>query len=910
MSTSRRLFQLGLFRRRTARAKMSEELAFHLEARVQQLVARGMSPDDARQEALRRLGGSIANTERHLGDSAERKERRLDMRERVHEFLDDVRYAVRGLMRNPGFAVIAILTLAIGIGANTSIYSAVDALLLRSLPFGDPAQLMDIVQWTDVRAGEDGAVAWSYPKFGFFRDQQRSFSSVAAYVPMQTIVTGNEPERIGGEQVTAAYLTTLGVHVAHGRNFPVELDAAPGSRKVAIISDALWQRRFNADPNVAGKTLDLNNETWEIAGVLPPGFRGLSGRADVLTNVTARPAQDLSQTWPLEFSVIGHRKLGVTAEQAETEARAIGSRIYAAFPIQKGTLTTNARLDKWTAVARPLNTIRVAPALRRSLLVLFGAVAMVLLIACVNLANLILARAVSRKREIAVRLAIGAGRGRLVRLLLTESLVLGAAGGVVSLAIARIGTSVLSTINPQEALQAQRLSGAVGAVGFESIRLDGRALAFTFAVSMVVAVMFGLVPALRASRANLASDLKDGSARAGTGRRIGVSRRALVVAEIALALVLLAGSGLMIRSLGNLLNVNPGFDGTNVLTLRLSVPAGVVAPDSMPGFYDELQREIAGLPGVRQVALADCAPLSNACGGTIMTFADRPVSATNNAMVGVHWVSPSWLGTLRVPLKRGRAFTDADQLATGKVVMINEAAARKFFPGEDPIGKRVAVFQGGFNTGAEVIGIVGDVRYGTIDSTARPDAYISYGQSRVSRMMIFVRTDGDPSAIAPAVRALIRRIAPRDPVYDIRPMSSRIASASGQARFSAIVLAMFGAVALTLAAMGIYGVISFGVAQRTHEIGIRVALGADRGRVVSLVLREGAWMAAVGALLGFAAALALTRVLRTALFEVATTDPPTYIAIGIVVASVVTVASWIPARRAARVDPIIALRRG
>jgi putative ABC transport system permease protein len=377
---------------------------------------------------------------------------------------------------------------------------------------------------------------------------------------------------------------------------------------------------------------------------------------------------------------------------------------------------------------------------------------------------------------------------------------------------------------------------------------------------------------------------------------------------VALALVLLAGSGLMIRSLGNLLAVDPGFDGRNVLTLRLSVPPGVLAPDSMPGFYERLQEEIRGVPGVDDVAIADCPPLNNGCNGTIMTFADRPRTATGNAMVGVHWVSPNWFATMRVPLKRGRLFSDDDRLNGPKVVLINEAAARQYFRGEDPIGKRVAVYQGGFHTGAEIIGIVGDVRYGTIDSTARPDTYISYTQARLSRMMVFVRASGDPSALVPGVRAVVRRVAPHAPVFDIRSMSARVATASAQARFSAILLGLFAGVALSLAVMGIYGVLSFGVAQRTGEIGIRMALGAERGQVLALVLRDGAVLALTGLAIGLMAALALTRVLRTMLFEVTTTDPLTYGAMGLVLGLAVLAASWIPARRAARIDPITALR--
>jgi len=904
MAPTRRLFSLGIFRRGRARREMHEELHFHLEARVGHLVARGMSPEAARAEAIRRLGQPLPDVERQLGDSAERKERRLDVRDRFHDFVDDTRYALRGLARRPGFTIVAVLTLAIGIGANTAIYSAVDALLLRSLPFPEPGRLMDIVQSTT----DEGTAPWSYPRYRFFHDAQRSYGALAIHSEGLTTITEGEPERVTIEEVSAGYLGTLGVRVPLGTDFPPDLDEAPAARRVALISDALWQRRFNAAPDVVGRTLSLNNEPWEIAGVLPPGFRGLSGRAEALVNVTARPADDLSQAWSLEFSMIGRLKPGVTVAQAQEEAQLLGPRIYEAYPMQEGTLTTSRVPRKWTAEARPLDTIRVASSLRRSLLVLFGAVGMVLLIACVNLANLLVARALSRRQEIAVRQAIGAARGRLVRLLLTESLVLATLGGVASLVVAMAGTSVLRSINPRDSLQVQGLEGGIGAVGFESIKFDGRAMLFTFAVSLGVGILFGLLPAFRGTRADLTQDLKDGGS--GTGRRVGVSRRSLVVAEVALALMLLAGSGLMIRSLGNLLNVNPGFDSRNLLTLRLAVPAGQVAPDSMPGFYDQVLEAVAAVPGVEHVALGDCPPLNNGCNGTIMTFADRPQTQSGNAMVGVHWVTPGWFQTLRVPLRRGRVFDESDRLNGPKVVLINEEAARRYFPGEDPIGKRVAVYQGGFHTGAEVIGIVGDVRYGTVDSSAAPDVYISYGQARISRMMIFARTAGDPSAMAPAVRNALRTVAPRDPIYDIRAMSARVATATSQVRFSAVLLALFAAVALSLAIMGIHGVMSFAVAQRTREIGIRMALGATRESVWSLILREGALLTGVGAVIGLAGAIAGTRILRSMLYEVTPTDPWTFAVILVVLAVAALLASSLPARRAAAVDPVIALRRG
>ncbi|HVZ49534.1 MAG TPA: ABC transporter permease [Gemmatimonadaceae bacterium] len=902
--TPRRIFSLGFHRPSKARAEMRDELAFHLEERVGRLVARGMSPEAARAEAMRRLGTSLADIQHTLGDSAERKEKTLSMRDWMQDLAEDVRYALRGLARRPGFTTVAIVTLAIGIGGNTAIYSAVDALLLRSLPFAEPDRLMDIAHV----GPEQGYTAWSYVKAKVFTDAQQSFSSTALYSNYPGTLTGADPERVGLETVSASYLRTLGVRVARGTDFAPELDAGPGAGAFAIISDALWQRRFAADPDVMHKSVNVNNQAYQILGVLPPGFRGVSGNADVMVNVTSRSADDLKEAWSLEFQMVGRLKPGVTPEQAAAETRRIGVEVYKAFPQDPGALTT-AKSFAWGADARPLDSIRVATLLRRSLFVLFGAVGMVLLIACVNLANLLLARASARRREIAVRLAIGASRGRLVRLLLTESLVLSLAGGAAGVALAWWAARVLSTLNPQDALQAQNLSGGVGAVGFTGIHLDASALLFTLGVTVVVGMLFGLVPALGSTRADLAGGLKDDGAGMPAGRRaLGFDRRALVIAEVSLAIVLLAGSGLMLRSLVNLMHINPGFTPDHVLTLRTNVPAGAVPPDSMPGFYEAVQARLGALPGVESVALTDCPPVSGGCNGTVMTFPDQPAKATGNMIVGVHWVSPNWFQTMRVPLRQGRMFDATDRRGTDKVVVINEEAARQYFKGGSPIGRRVAIYQGGFHTGATVIGVVGDVRFGTIDAPARPDAYISYAQSSPGRAMVFVRTTGDPTAIAATARAALRQVAPFSPIYDVKPMTDRMATATGQARLSALLLGMFAAVALALAVMGIYGVMSFSVAQRTREVGIRVALGADRGQVLRMFTREGVVLSAIGIAIGLGAAIGLTRVLRSLLFNVAPDDLVTFVGIAIVAAAAAVVASWIPARRAAALDPVRALK--
>jgi putative ABC transport system permease protein len=906
----RRLFHLALHRPDLAQEDMDEELRFYLDARVAQLVAQGMTREQARIEALRRLGGTYTETRRRLQHSAQRRERRMRAYEVWDDLIQDLRYAVRGLGRRPGFTAVAILTLAIGIGANTAVFSAVYALLLRPLPFPDPSRLMDIVLVapSDHAPMETDYAPWSFPKFVVFRDAQRSFQELALYSDDRFSIMEGEPERVEGATVSAKFLATLGVAPAVGHDFAPDLDAHPGAPRQVIVSDALWKRRYNADPHVVGRAMRIDGEPYEIIGVAPPEFKGLSGRAEIFVPLTTRGAEDLAQAWSLEFDLIGRLRPGVTPAQARSEAVLLGTRVYDAYPMRNA--IGSAARGGWGASARPLDATRTAPLLRRSLLVLFGAVGFVLLIACVNLANLLLGRAATRQREIAIRLAIGAGRSRLVRQLLTESLLLGLAGGAAGVLLAAWGVRLLRAVNPAGTLQVQGLAG-LGAAGFATIRLDAVALGFALVAALLTGLLFGLLPALEATRPSLVGALKAGG---GAGRRHGpfgrlTSRRLLIVTEVALALVLLAGSGLMVRSLGRLLAVDPGFDAQGLLTLRLNVPHVDVPRDSMPGFYTALLDRLAVLPGVTTAALGDCPPLNGGCNGTIITFPDGPPIPPEAApAIGVHTVTPGWFATLRVPLKRGRLFTAADRLGAPKVILVSESAARRYWPNRDPIGTRAAIWQGGFHTGATVIGVVGDVRYNTIDSLPQPDAYLSYFQAPQPRMMIFLRTPGQPAALGAAARNAIHELAPAYPVYDLQPMTTRVAAASAQARFSALLLAVFAAVALALAALGIYWVIAFTVAQRTREIGVRMALGADRREVVRMILGEGFVLAGAGAVIGLAAALALTRVLRSLLYDVAPSDPLTYGIIVAVLGAAAVVAAWIPARRAARVDPVVALK--
>jgi predicted permease len=585
----------------------------------------------------------------------------------------------------------------------------------------------------------------------------------------------------------------------------------------------------------------------------------------------------------------------VTVAQASAATTTVGARVAESFPNPMGKVN-------WEVMASPLDDLRLDPLIKRSLLVLFGAVALVLLIACVNVANLLLGRANARSREIAVRVAIGAGRARIVRLLLTESLMLALAGAVAGVAVAWAGVRALGSV---DGLVISNASTAVakrlGAVAFSSISLDGRTLAFTLVVSLFVGVLFGLAPALGAARESVTGALKSDRRSKGAG----AGRRTLVVAEVALALVLLAGSGLMIRSLAKLLATDIGFDATNVLTFRLTLPPGSVARDSMPGFYSEILDHVRAVPGVRDAALDSCAPMGGLCAGG---FLGKPGALTGNmnTLVAVDWVTPNWFSLMHVPLVRGRMLAAADRADAPQVVLLNESAAKKFFGTQDPIGQHVAISVGGITDGV-VIGIVGGVRQRP-DSMPAPIAYVSVAQSAQPRMMFFVRASRDAASIGNEIRRAVHAVAPKLPVYDMQTMTQRTAAATAQARFRAVLLTAFAIVALSLAAIGIYGVMSFAVAARTREIGIRIALGAERARVQRLVIGEGIGLVFLGAIIGLAGALAATRLLRAFLFDLTPGDPVTYVGVVVVLGAAAILASWIPARRASRVDPVVALR--
>jgi putative ABC transport system permease protein len=829
----------------------------------------------------------------------------------METILQDLRYAGRTLWKQPGFTLTAVLTLAVGIGANTAIYSVVDATLLRTLPFKDPDRLMRVSLTLPEQPGRPALddMYWSYPKYQTFRQFQQVFEDVALYRDRTFNLTGtHEAERVSAEVVSAGYLPILGIKPHVGRLFLPEEDTTPDTHPVAILGYGLWQRRFGGDQTIVGRNITLDTRSYTVVGVLAAGFQGLTGGAEIWLPTMTSGAREISMPFWHYYQLIARLKPGVSEAQAKSAVVLLGQRVDEAHP---GPKKAGAALMGAGAMARTLDEARIDPAIRKSVLVLFGAVAFVLLIACVNIANLLLARGSARAREIAIRLAVGASRTRLIRQLLTESVLLAFLGAAASLALASWGVTFLSTINPASGNTfAVSLSGLT-LIGLNSIRIDASALLFTFGVALLTGFLFGLFPALHASHADLTDALKGGGARtAGLGGiRALTGKSVLVVTEVALALVLLVGAGLMIKSFGRLLATRTGVDAENVLTLRINLPPAQSNREPPTAFFTGLETRIGALPGVVSAGMSNCHPLAGKCGGTPIWFRDRPdVARGTEPVVGIHYVSPDYFKTMRIPLIRGRWFTPADGPGAPKVVLISEGAARKFWPGEDPIGKPIAVGQAGFGDRAEIVGIVGEVRYRQMDELPRPDVYISHLQSPQNSLVIFARTSGDPLALASAVRREVSALNKNLPVYDIKSMRDRIGEATSRARFSATLLGVFASIALVLAALGIYGVMSYAVNQRTREIGIRLALGARPGDVLGPVVGRGLILTVIGIAIGVGAALASTRVLTTLLYEVKPSDPSTYAVIAVVLGAVALLASYIPARRATRVDPLTALR--
>jgi putative ABC transport system permease protein len=807
----------------------------------------------------------------------------------METLLQDVRYGARMLRKNPGFTAVAVVALALGIGANTAIFSVVNAVLLRPLAFPEPDRLVTLAE-NNLRRGVDHSSV-SYPNFADWREQNASFESAAASMESDFNTSiGDQPERVQAAIVSASLFHVLGVEPVLGRGFTDEEDR-PGAGPVVVLGYGFWQQRFGGDPGVIGRSIPVEGLNVTIVGVMPAGFRFPVGTTPVpmLAPLSFLSADMQGQRGAHFLSVVARLRPGVTLEQARADMDAIGQRLAAQYP--------DSNTD--TSVTVTLLHERLVTDVRPALLVLLGAVGFVLLIACANVANLLLVRSTARRKEIAIRAALGAGRWRVVRALLTESTLLACLGGALGLLLAIWGTDVLISVGP------------TGLVRVDEISVDGRVLGFTVAVSLVTGIVFGLLPALHASRIDLSEALKEGGANRVASARDRV-RSALVVTEVALSVVLLIGAGLMVRSFARLLDVDPGFRPDHVVTAQLTLPdATYTEPQQVAAFYDRVLDRLRQIPGVQSAGAVTTLPLDGSRISVSYEVEGQPTPPGLQQSAGFDAVSPGYFRTLGIPILTGRDFTDQDRADGRPVIIVNEAMARRCWPGQDPIGKRITsgiTMDDGDPPVREVVGVVGDVRHNSLSSEARAAYYIPFAQVPMGMATLAVRTAAEPAAVTSAMRAAVRDVDSNQPLYNARVMEQVVAESVATPRFYATLLGIFGAVALVLAAVGIYGVMAYSVTQRTHEIGVRIALGAQPLQVLRLVVGHGLALALVGVGIGLAAAFALTRLMSSMLFGVSATDPLTFGGLAALLVGVALLACYVPARRASRVDPMVALR--
>jgi putative ABC transport system permease protein len=807
----------------------------------------------------------------------------------------DIGFGVRMLCRQPGFTCVAILALALGIGASTAIFSIVDAVLWRPLPYPRADRVVALAEQRPRESRWFGPVAPA-DYFDWQRDN-RSFSAMAA--SMETSASGaynltgiGEPERVRPLEVTPAFLSVIGVLPALGRDFRADEDVE-GRHRVVLLTDTLWRLRFGADPSVVGRTIAFDGNTFEIIGVLPSQF-WWSTRPDVVVPL-ALSDHDRTLRGAHFLDVFGRLRDDVTPQQAREDLRLIGARLSQAYPEENANHAPNLR---------PLRDDLVGD-VRPALLVLLGAVACVMLIACANVATLLLARAASRQRELSVRRAVGATRGRVVEQMLTESLVIAFAGGSAGLLVAAWSLAAFRTIVPA---QFAELPG-IAAVG-----IDVRVLVAAFVLSAVTGVIFGIVPALAAADDRIGAALTEGARGSSGGVRSQRLRSALIVAELALSLVLLAGAALLIVSFNKLINVSPGFQPAQLVITQLTLPASRYGQHARTvAFFDALYERLRATPGVERVAATTSLPFDGADSRLDLTIENHTAQSPFPVRVHLRVVSTDYFQTMGIPLVRGRGFTERDGDSSGNVAVINEAAARRYWPTESPLGQRISM--GAVDDLREIVGIVGDTRYEGLDAEAEPAAFVPQHQRFLNlgtgferTMTLVVRTGGDAAGLAPIIRTSVAGVDAQLPIGLVRPMGVLIDESIAPRRLNFILVSAFACVALVLTAAGLYGVMSYLVAQRTREIGVRMALGASRTSVLALMLRQAGTMMILGLGIGLAGALALTRSLASLLFGVTASDPAVYAAVSLLLSAVALLAVAIPSSRATRVDPIAALR--
>jgi predicted permease len=816
----------------------------------------------------------------------------------------DLRFAVRTFRKKPGFTSVCVLTLALGIGATTSMFSIVHASLMRALPFPDSDHLV-MLYLTRSRADEPSQRSrWSYPEFELLRQSESRFANVAAYSVSEFNLAGEaEPEHMEGEVVSAVYFDVLGVSATVGRTFAAEEDLTPGSHPVAVLGHALWRRRFGGDSTAVGRTVRINRVPMTVVGVMPPGFSGLSGRADLWIPQAMGPLA----SYPGQLSDHQHFHNVVARLAPDVALRDVLARLEV---VGEGiaAVTDHAGDAAWSATALPLHEARIDPARRRPQLLLFGAAGFVLLIACANLVNLLLARSASRKRETTIRLSLGSTRGRLVRQLLTESVVLSVAGGILGVAFAVSVTDALAAFLPERLPSASNNYAQVAE--FAVVGVDMTVLLFAVLISLGAGLLFGSAPAFRSTRTDLADSLKERAESAAIGRHKSATSGLLIVSEFALAAILLVGAALLLTTYARLQTRDTGFDADNVLTFWIQPPLSEFTGDEASLFLERVLAQVSQVPGVESATVSLCTPLMG-CARHTVQIAGRERTGDTAPVVGRHYVGPQHFETLRIPIIRGRAFTPQDRQGQPRVAIISATAARRFWPNQDPIGQRVWFgldHPDDPDSSWRIVGIVGDVQYRAIEASYESDFYTPYLQFTRPYAYVMLRSPEPPDVLVPEMRRAVAAVDSELPIYDVQTLEGRVAVALAKSRFNALLLGGFAVLALALAALGIYGVMAHFVAQRTSEMGIRIALGARNPQVFGLVLRRGGTLVATGIVVGAFGALVMVRLLSSLVYEVSVTDPRIFLAVTAVLTIVALLACYLPARRATHADPMQVLR--
>jgi putative ABC transport system permease protein len=868
-----------LWFRKQMEEELEKELRFHLDQHTADLIAQGLDPDEARRRARLALGGP-----------EQVKEQCRDARGTrwLEDLLQDLRYGLRTLINKPGFTLIAVITLAAGIAANTTIFSVADALVLRPFRFPNQERLVMVWERSTAQGGFDhGSVAPG--NFNDWYEQSQSFERLIAIDQRVFDLTwANRPEQFGGYSVSAGFFDALGVKAALGRTFLPGEDE-PGRDQVVVLKHSLWERRFASDPNIVGKTLTLNSKTFTVIGVMPPDFNFPVNGGEMWSPLAFDDKTKLEHG-DHNLRVMGLLKPGVSIAQANADLDSISPRAQRLFP------ETNAGRS---AGASRMNE-DFARGSKMFVIPLIGTVAFVLLIACANVANMLFSRAFGRQKEIAVRLALGASRWRLVRQLLTESLLIAIAGGVIGLLLSAWAVVLMRGAFPEDY--------AVLIPGSNHFGINRTVLLFTLMISMLTSVVFGLMPALQASRPSLNETLKEGAKGASSASSRQQLRGALVVAEVALSLVLLIGAGLMIQSFVAMLRDDMGFNPHSMLSFRIWLPEEKYSEAQRRGFYDQLLKRLETLPGVIAAGATNLLPMSNYFISTGVEIVGRPpFEKGKEPDADYRIVAPGYFDAIGMSLRRGRGFTAGDNEQSTRVVIINEAFARRFFPNQEPIGQRIA-HSGRSDKPMEIIGVVGDVKDTDLDKVFRPGFYLPYAQEPGSGFGVVLRASAEPLALAGAARDEVMKLDPALPVNDLKTVERMIHERSSPKRFMTAMMSVFAAIALLLAGVGLYAVMAYAVSQRAHEIGIRLALGARSRDILRLITGQGMKLTLVGLTLGMAGAFALTRVLEPILYGVTATDPLTFIMISLSLTCVALLACWIPARRATKVDPMVALR--